>query len=442
MIRHSKFICLAAVITACGGSETPPPNAAPIPSAPPPATTASAAPASSSDAAAAEVTTAPAAIQVTPPSPDGNPFAGARFAIDSAYVAKAAAAAKADAADAAMLSKVASYPTAVWLDSIKSVARVKKALDDAAPPSKTASGKTAKAAAAELEQPKPSVSVFVLYDLPERDCSASASSGELSIANGGEKKYARDYVDKIAAIFNAHPKQRIVALVEPDSLANLATNMSVPKCSVAAPVYKHSIAYAIKTLSGLPNVSIYLDAAHAGWLGWNGNRTMIAKIYSEVLTEAGGPDKIRGFVTNVSNYDSLRGGDLAKLSPSHPCPDELSYIQKLDEELTTVGITGKAFIVDTSRNGRDGIRSNGGSWCNVKGAGLGERPQASPVPLVDAYYWVKPPGESDGSADPKKPGFDKSCGPENPDAAPGAPHAGDWFGSYFVDLAKNANPPL
>ena len=107
-----------------------------------------------------------------------------------------------------------------------------------------------------------------------------------------------------------------------------------------------------------------------------------------------------------------------------------------------MGITGKAFVIDTSRNGKVGIRTKSGSWCNLKGAGLGERPVASPAPLVDAYFSIKPPGDSDGGGDPKKPGFDGMCGPDSVDSAPGAPHAGAWFGSYFIDLAKNATPPL
>jgi cellulose 1,4-beta-cellobiosidase len=73
---------------------------------------------------------------------------------------------------------------------------------------------------------------------------------------------------------------------------------------------------------------------------------------------------------------------------------------------------------------------------------LGERPQANPAPLIDAYYWIKPPGDSDGGADPAKPGFDKSCGPDAPDSTTGAPHAGNWFHTYFVELARNASPAL
>jgi cellulose 1,4-beta-cellobiosidase len=76
----------------------------------------------------------------------------------------------------------------------------------------------------------------------------------------------------------------------------------------------------------------------------------------------------------------------------------------------------------------------------VRGAGLGERPAASPKPGLDAYVWIKPPGESDGVSDPSAPRFDAQCAAQ--DASTGAPQAGQWFDSYFVALATNANPAL
>jgi cellulose 1,4-beta-cellobiosidase len=192
----------------------------------------------------------------------------------------------------------------------------------------------------------------------------------------------------------------------------------------------------------MPNVWLYLDAAHAGWLGWNRNRAKIAAIYRDVLADAGGNDRIRGFATNVSNYDALRGGDLARLEPSDPCPDELTYVTKLTESLAEVGIRAKGFLVDTSRNGRSGAKTKSGSWCNIAGSGLGERPQASPAPAIDAYWWIKPPGDSDGGSDPGAPGFDASCGDGSPDSLPGAPRAGAWFTEEFLQLVEKATPPL
>ncbi len=432
MIRQSSLVGvvwgLCALGTAgCGGGQSP--VAAPANAAPPAASPDAAAPAPAAAGPVSGGLPPPVAAQdaiapvtVTPPSAEGNLFAGAGFYVDPGHVKKVEAAAKASPADAALLKKVEAFPTAVWLSSIALAGTASKVLDDAA--------------AKEKKAGQPLVTVFVVYDLPERDCAAVASDGELTAAKDGEKRYAKEYIAKIAAAFKAHPKQRIVAVVEPDSLANVATNLNLAKCAAAEPIYRHSIATAVRELA-MPNVALYLDAAHAGWLGWSGNRTKIVKIYADVLAEAGGADKIRGFATNVSNYDSLKGGDLAKLQPSDPCPDELTYVQQLDESLTRAGITGKAFIIDTSRNGRAGIRTNSGNWCNIKGAGLGERPQASPAPFVDAYYWIKPPGESDGGSDPSKPGFDKNCGPDDKDSAQGAPHAGEWFQSYFIELVKN-----
>jgi cellulose 1,4-beta-cellobiosidase len=190
----------------------------------------------------------------------------------------------------------------------------------------------------------------------------------------------------------------------------------------------------------MPNVSLYLDAAHAGWLGWTGNRGAIVEVYKQILDAAGGADKIRGFFTNVANYNALRGRENLKLEPTNPCHDEATYVRELAETLMWAGIKHKGYIIDTSRNGRDGVRSKWGNWCNVRGAGLGERPRAAPTPLVDAYYWVKPPGDSDGTADASATRFDENC--HSTDAAPGAPEAGQWFPTYFKELVKNANPPL
>jgi cellulose 1,4-beta-cellobiosidase len=361
------------------------------------------------------------AVTGAPPS-TGNFFDGARFYVNPDYVAKVEAAVGQFPTHAAQFRKVEAYPTAIWLDSVGAARETSRYLD---------------AATAEQDATqKPTVVVFVLYDLPNRDCSAAASAGEMSVESGGEGRYQQDYINVIEKAFQAHPTVRIVGVIEPDSLANLATNVDKPNCKTSQAAYRDSIAYAIKVLS-MPNVSLYLDAAHAGWLGWDRNRPVIAKIFSEVLTAAGGADRIRGFATDVSNYDVTTAPAGKAPKPGNPCVDELTYTQKLSEELAKVGITGKTFVIDTSRNGVDVATDN---WCNVKGAGLGGRPKASPAPGIDAYYWIKPPGDSDGTSDPKADRFDRSCG--LPSSAQNAPQAGTFFEPYFADLVANANPPL
>jgi cellulose 1,4-beta-cellobiosidase len=359
------------------------------------------------------------------PGASANPFEGASLYVNPTYAASVAKAAADAPAEAALISKVKGLSTAIWLDVAAKVSTVGPTLDDAL--------------AQQRRDGKPVTTVFVVYDLPNRDCAANSSNGEYKVEDGGLAKY-KAYVDGIAKAFRAHTSQRIVAVVEPDSLGNLVTNLSLPKCAASDSAYREGIAYAISKLSAA-NVYLYVDAAHAGWLGWDANRPKAAALFKEVLTAAGGVDKIRGFATNVANYNVVKIGSPSESpDPISPTPDEASYIQRLSGELANVGITNKGFLVDTSRNGRGMLRAKWGSWCNVKGAGLGERPRANPMNGVDAYYYVKPPGESDGVSDPSAPRYDAMC--SSPDSTTGAPQAGEWFQSFFVTLVKNANPPL
>ncbi|HEY8145969.1 MAG TPA: glycoside hydrolase family 6 protein [Kofleriaceae bacterium] len=360
------------------------------------------------------------------PIPTGqNPFAGAVGYINPEYVAEVESSIAAHPAEAEVLRKVADHSTAIWLDSIAKVDRLDGFLDDA------------------LDQQHqlavPVVPIFVVYDLPNRDCAALASNGELQVAEGGVARYEAEYIDAIAAALRDHPDQRVALVIEPDSLGNIATNLSVPRCAESEAAYRESVAYAIRELS-MPNTFLYIDAAHAGWLGWPDNTAKIATIFSEVMTAAGGADKVRGFATNVANYTVLDAASELFDYQGNPCHDEATYVEHLAASLAAVGITDKGFLIDTSRNGRGGIRSEWGAWCNVRGAGIGARPVASPGPGLDAYVWIKPPGESDGVADPSAPRFDAHCA--GPDATPGAPQAGQWFDPYFVQLASNATPPL
>ena len=134
----------------------------------------------------------------------------------------------------------------------------------------------------------------------------------------------------------------------------MITNMGVQKCANAASTYKDLTVYALKTLN-FPNVDMYLDGGHAGWLGWDANIGPAAKLYAEVYKAAGSPRAVRGIVTNVSNYNAFRIAT---------CPSITQGQQAW------------------------------GDWCNVSGAGFGIRPTTNTDnALVDAFVWVKPGGE-------------------------------------------------
>ena len=367
----------------------------------------------------------PIAVPTTPPAPAVNPFTGARFYVDPEFGKMVAKATAPTPEDGARLKKLTAFPTAVWLESLETAKLAGPTLDDALKQEAAGGG--------------PIVPVFVIYNLPNRDCAAEGSRGELFVDKGGEALYQSQFIDVIAAAFAAHPSQKIAVVLEPDSLPNLVTNAELPTCAAAEQIYRRGVAYAISKLS-LPNVFIYLDAAHAGWLGWPKNLPRAVTLFKEVLATAGGADRIRGFAVNVSNYDPPREPKAQKSGPDDPSQDEIGYVEDLAAGLAKVGVTGKGFIIDTSRNGKGGIRSTPGNWCNVKGAGLGERPKVAPAPNIDAFLWVKTPGESDGTTDRKAARFDENC--VSDDAMPGAPEAGELFAPYLIELTKNASPPL
>jgi cellulose 1,4-beta-cellobiosidase len=82
-----------------------------------------------------------------------------------------------------------------------------------------------------------------------------------------------------------------------------------------------------------------------------------------------------------------------------------------------------------------------GHWCNAKGTGFGVRPTSQTGhELLDAFVWVKPGGESDGTSDTSAARYDYHCGLS--DSLQPAPEAGTWFQAYFEQLLTNANPPF
>jgi len=279
---------------------------------------------------------------------------------------------------------------------------------------------------------------IVIYDLPDRDCHAKASNGELSIANGGAALY-KQYIDGISAWITKYPTVRVVAVVEPDSLANLVTNLSDSKCANAATTYKELTAYAIKTLTQ-SNIYLYLDAGHAGWLGWTANIQPAAQLFASILTQAGGTYRVRGLATNVANYNALNAASPDPITSGNSNYDESHYINALAPLLTSNNFPAH-FIVDQGRSGVQNIRSQWGDWCNILGAGFGTQPTTNTGnSYIDAIVWVKPGGESDGTSNTTSTRYDSTCGLS--DATQPAPEAGSWFETYFETLVSKANPAL
>jgi len=423
-----------------------------------------------------------------------NPYAGAVQYVNPTWAAsvRAAAARQSDASLRAKMETVAQQPTAVWMDRISAITGnadgngLKFHLDEAVKQQRAAG--------------KPLVFNIVIYDLPGRDCYALASNGELPATDAGLARYKSEYIDPIAALL-AKPEYsglRISATIEPDSLPNLVTNSSEQLCQQAAPYYRAGVKYALDKLHAISNVYNYIDVAHSGWLGWDSNAGPAAQLFAEVAkSTTAGFASVDGFVSDVANSTPLEEPFLTNSSMTlnnNPIRsskfyewnfdfDEIDFTAHMHSLLVQAGFPSSlGMLIDTSRNGWGGPnrptkvststdintyvdqsrvdrRVHRGAWCNPLGAGIGELPRATPSGYtsshLDAFVWIKPPGESDGASseieNDQGKHFDRMCDPtfvspklanQLTGATPNAPLAGQWFEEQFVTLVKNAYPVI
>ena len=235
---------------------------------------------------------------------------------------------------------------------------------------------------------------------------------------------------------HTHRSSQLTTPTEPDSLGNLVTNLNVAKCQESQTAYINGVEYAVKTLD-FPNVSSYIDAGHAGWLGWDANLGPAAKLFAQIWSDAGKPKSLRGLVTNVSNYNGYDTSVAPSYTQGNKNFNEKLYVNAIAPLLKSYGWDAH-FIIDQGRSGvQPTAQQQWGDWCNVKGTGFGRLPTTNTGDaLVDAIVWVKPGGESDGTSDSSAARYDAHCG--YADALTPAPEAGTWFQAYFEQLLKNA----
>jgi endoglucanase len=262
-------------------------------------------------------------------------------------------------ADAAQMDKIAAQPQAIWFGEWN--ANVQKAV-------------AAKVSAAAREH---RVSVLVAYDIPHRDCGGGYSAGGA--------RSARDYSQWIRRFAKGLGRERASVVLEPDALADL-------DCldPAARRERLRLLSSAVRAIRSDRNAAVYLDAGNRIWHP--------AAVIASRLSAAG-IARARGFSVNVSNFDTTAR--------------ELAYGKQVS---TMTG--GKPFVIDTSRNGLGPTPDY--AWCNPPGRALGRPPTLrTGHRLVDAYLWIKHPGESDGTCN-------------------GGPASGAWWPDYALDLARRA----
>jgi cellulose 1,4-beta-cellobiosidase len=437
-----------------------------------------------------------------------NPFVGATQYVNPDY-AKEVQAVIAQTSDqnlAAQMKVVSTYPTAVWLDRIAAIA------GSSSSGGRLGLSEHLNTALSQQQGTTPIVVTLVIYDLPDRDCAARASNGELSIAANppaqpldGLTTYEQNYIDVIAGILknSSFANIRFVLVIEPDSLPNLVTNtgksFTIQNCvdAQSSGVYVKGIQHAINAFHPIPNAYLYLDIGHSAWLGWPDNASAAVSFYTTTVSGAtAGLNSIDGFIDDTANYTPLKEPFIdanqtfngtkvisANFYSFNATVDEAGYATELQTLFRQNGwpATSTNFITDTSRNGWGGPnrptaaststdvntyvdasridrRNHRGQWCNQSGAGLGIPPLAAPpdFPQFQAYVWIKPPGESDGTypGSANQDGAvhaDPNCDPAQTNPLAGntltgsianSPPAGQFFPAEFTQNVQNAFPPV
>jgi endoglucanase len=394
-----------------------------------------------------------------------------------------------DVDDAALVAKMALTPQAVWFTG-------------GTPKQVATDVKQTVVRAGALRQ----VPALVLYNVPGRDCSQYSSGGA-----GSDVAY-QAWID---GVVKGLGQARAIVIVEPDGLANLPSDCpsAYPGQDVDALTQGRiaDIKYAATTIeSSDPNSLVYLDAGNSAWHS-------VGDISKRL--EQAGVASVQGFSLNVSNYqfttntnfygtwvseclaytEKVNVGDYGSCGDMYwsggPANNWTGVAldrygvwsdSASDPTLNTAGITSRYasilgsttpiahFVADTSRNGRGPNSMTAyaaapynqpaivisslaaGNWCNSPGAGLGLRPTTNTgVALVDAYLWVKTPGQSDGQCNiaggarawdytQYNPWNWNATQQQQNDPLWGLqdPAAGAWFPQQALQLAQLANPAL
>lgn len=201
--------------------------------------------------------------------------------------------------------------------------------------------------------------VLSVYGIPGRDCGMYSSGNPLTTA--GEY---RGWIRQVAAGLR---DQKAIVVLEPDALSFFSSTDQV--CPDKPEGWEGMLRFASRVLSKT-GAWVYLDAGHSNWTPHDDRPIYLKK---------SGIEFARGFSTNVSNF--------------RPTADEQAYAATLLAGLRKLGITGKRYVIDTSRNG---VAPADNQVINPPWAEVGRPPRLVFDGSFDGTLWVKHPGESDG----------------------------------------------
>lgn len=204
------------------------------------------------------------------------------------------------------------------------------------------------------------VPVLVPYAIPERDCGGASEGGAPDIA-------AYDgWVRRFAAGLGSG---EVVVILEPDALSQTECLSGGQLADRYAALARAGRAFK----SANPRARVYYDSKPSDW---NPAGTQAARLRA---AGAASPASSDGVFTNVSNFNRTSA--------------EVAYARRVLAAMG--GPPSLGAVIDTSRNG-NGAPADG-AWCDPSGRKLGQAPTLRTGERgIDAYLWVKLPGESDG----------------------------------------------
>lgn len=201
------------------------------------------------------------------------------------------------------------------------------------------------------------VPVLVPYLIPHRDCGGPSAGGAPDV-----DAYQR-WIDGFAKGLGS---ARAWIILEPDALGQAECLNGQQREE-----RMRALADAARTLrDSSPDVRIYYDSGHSAW---HSVSTMVKR-----LKQAGADEHAHGIALNVSNFSRTES--------------EVRYGEAILQALRDPDLR---MVVDTSRNGNG--PAPGRPVCDPPQRKLGTNPTVDTGnPWVDAFLWVKSPGESDG----------------------------------------------
>lgn len=199
--------------------------------------------------------------------------------------------------------------------------------------------------------------MLVSYMIPNRDCGGASAGGAPDFSS------YLDWVEDFSAGLGSDP---VVVILEPDSIALTSCLDDAGRAErFSALAEAAGIMHAAN-----PEARVYFDAGHSAWHG--------AADMADLLAEAGVLDHGDGIYTNASNYRTTA--------------DETAFAEDV---LAQLGDDDLRAVIDTSRNGNGPAAD--GAWCDPDGRLVGQSATVNTGnELIDAYLWIKRPGELDG----------------------------------------------